>query len=938
MIDARLLCGSATSAAESVVRFLAGGCSLSSSARAASVLLMVVGTSAIAKPPAPPTSPASPAPAITPAAAATTPRPAADAKVTAILADQLANVALVDLRLNPAPERRDFAVALVLLQSAADLRPDDAVLLRLAIDAAAAAEDRAALDVLLRRLVKLDPADTSAQLALINRQIQNAQTVKERQELYERFLGPRGQSLDPAIRSRLAFDAALLARERGDNDGFLSRLLMATQLDETNAEAAGLYADVLIPTLNDAGPQFELLTNVLMADPLDYRVHMRLGRFLAGYGAPAEAVKFFELADTLSRVDGSPGLYPAESAEIEVQRWLSGGAEGVANALAARVDKQRKDADLARAKLTALNLPTNTIPAAADLQLPLELQIIRLTAHLALQQADSIKSCLKDLSDSKATYDKIIESDKAPDGLTIESVKQDRHLCKMQHLAFSLWAGEPDMDKDKDKEKDTEKVKGKENEKKEENDKDKSLSQRVSELPDDEPLKPRLMAMVRSATDMPGALADLDALGTGDSLAMVTKGWLLERAAAAAAGENKPDHAAAIEAYKTVCRQHTGTLSAAFAETRLKRLGAPPVTYPAARSLASLVTKVPAYVPDMIKNPRRRASIILDATSQQLGPLDRAMVRIRLKNASQMPLAVGPDRTLSSRALLAPSIRTSKASLSEFAETTPVSMDRKPRLRQGEEMVIDVWADAGFTSWAVGNQSSESQRLAFRLLQGFRIAGDELPRDSDLGFSGDVGGVVRSPAPAALLSAETAAAEIAKATGADLLLAAAAVRPLLVAAGDSPNRFVVETVAALLARYKTAAPAERAALLCLLPNKLLAPACRPFDEAVLVADDPDPTVRVLTIVTRCNALTDRPLAMPAPDSDAAVRAVATLQRQRIETKARVLATTLSTTKTKVEMRPRDRDQSAPRQPLTPNRAVDDARPARPTRPAGPTPR
>jgi hypothetical protein len=872
---------------------------------------MVAGTSAIAKPPAPPAAAPAAAPSAPAPAAATTPRPAADAKVTAILADQLANVALVDLRLNPAPERRDFAIALILLQSAADLRPDDAVLLRLAIDAAAAADDRAALDVLLRRLVKLDPTDTSAQLALINRQIQNAQTVKERQELYERFLGPRGQSLDPAIRSRLAFDAALLARERGDNDGFLSRLLMATQLDETNAEAAGLYADVLMPTLNDAGPQFELLTNVLMADPLDYRVHMRLGRFLAGYGAPAEALKFFELAETLSRVDGSPGLYPAESAEIEVQRWLSGGAEGVAKTLAARVNKQRSEADVARVKLKEL---ANTIPAAEDLQLPLELQIVRLTAHLALEEVDSIKSCLKDLSDTQKTYNKIIDSGKAPDGLTIESVQQNLHLCSLQLLAFSLWSGGQDADTAA------------------------KLAEEVAALADDEPLKPRLKAMVRSATDLPGALADLDALGTGDSLAMVTKGWLLERAAAAAAGENKPDHAAAIEAYKAVCRQHTGTLSAAFAETRLKRLGASPQVYPAATTLAGLVTKVPGYVTDLVKAPRRRASIIMDATSQQLGPLDRAMVRIRLRNASQMPLAVGADRALSSRALLAPSIRTSKASLSEFAETTPVSMDRKPRLRQGEEMVIDVWADAGFTAWAVGTQSSDQQRLAFRLLQGFRIAGGELPRDSDLGFSADVAGIVRSPAPAAFLSAETAAGEISKATGAELLLAAAAIRPLLVTEGAPSNRFIVDAVAALLARYKTATPTERAALLCLIPSKQLAPVCRPFDEAVLAADDPDPTVRVLTIVTRCNTLTDRPLAMPDPDSDAAVRAVATLQRQRLERKARVLATTLTTTKTRVEMRPRDRDPSAPRQPLTPNRAVEDARPARQTRPAGATPR
>lgn len=923
MIDARLLCGLAGSAAVSVARSLSGRCGTFRPPRLAGAALLaatafgavLTSTSTAQTPPSPavPAAGATSAP-VPPVAAAIPPRTASDTKVTAILADQLATTALADLRINPAPERRDFAVALALLQSAADLRPDDAVLTRLAIDAAAAADDRPALDGLLRRLVKLDPSDTSAQLALINRQIQNAQTVKERQDLYERFLGPRGQSIDAAIRSRLAFDAAMLARERGDNDGFLSRLLMATQLDETNAEAAGLYADVLIPTLNDPGAQFELLTNVLMADPLDYRVHMRIGRFLASYGAAAEALKFFDLAETLSRVDESPGLYPSELAELDIQRWLASGAEDVVNTLGTNITKRRKSVEEERTRLRELGAPTNMIPDATDIQLPLEQQIVRLAGHIALEQDAAVKQCLTDLKNSRNPYEKIIKSGQAPEGLTLESVTFDLHLCQMQHLAFSLWAGGQEAAEAKE------------------------LADAVLKLADDEPLKPRLMAMVRAKTDLPGAIADLDALGVGDSLAMATKGWLLERAAVASAGQSKPDVSAALEVYKAVCRQHTGTLSAAFAETRLARLGAAPDPRPAAKTLAELVSKIPGYVADMVKAPRRRASIIIDATSQQIGPLDRAMVRIRLKNASQMPLAVGPDRALSSRGLLAPSVRTSKMSLADFVETTPVNMDRKPRLRPGEEMVIDVWADAGFTAWAVGNQTADSQRLSFRLLQGFRIAGDAIPRDSDLGFSGDLGGIVRSPASASSLNPESAQAEIARAAGADLLLAAAAVRPMLVRAGNTPDRVASDVVSALLARYKTATAPERAALLCLVPSKQLTPVCGPFDAAVLAADDPDPTVRMLTVVTRCAALTDRPLSVGSQDSDPVVRNVATLHRQRLERKDLVLATALTTAKPKIEMKKQDRDQLAPQQPLTPNRAVDDPRPARAPRPAGPMPR
>ena len=54
----------------------------------------------------------------------------------------------------------------------------------------------------------LDPSDTVAQLRLISARIGQFQTAEERLAAYERFTGPEGKGLDPAIRSRLALDAA----------------------------------------------------------------------------------------------------------------------------------------------------------------------------------------------------------------------------------------------------------------------------------------------------------------------------------------------------------------------------------------------------------------------------------------------------------------------------------------------------------------------------------------------------------------------------------------------------------------------------------------------------------------------------------------------------------------------------------------------------------
>lgn len=86
------------------------------------------------------------------------------------------------------------------------------------------------------RVVLLDPSDTVAQ-RLITARIAARQTAEERLEVYERMLGPRGASIDPTVRSRLALDAALIERERGELDRFLRYLTLATDLDRTNKEA-----------------------------------------------------------------------------------------------------------------------------------------------------------------------------------------------------------------------------------------------------------------------------------------------------------------------------------------------------------------------------------------------------------------------------------------------------------------------------------------------------------------------------------------------------------------------------------------------------------------------------------------------------------------------------------------------------------------------------
>jgi tetratricopeptide (TPR) repeat protein len=212
----------------------------------------------------------------------------------------MVRVASVDLRVNPSPGIDDYRLALQVLRQAAALDPKNQDILRLAIDAADQAGDAGAAEGLTRELLKIAPDDEPAQLRLISANISRLQSVTARLAAYDNLLGPRGQSLPVAVRSRLAMDAALLHRERGEIEAFASRLSMAASLDSTNREAASLAYTFFAQRSRDASGRLELLVNLLRADPLDPRTHATLARELLEVGAAEPAVRFYANARMLS--------------------------------------------------------------------------------------------------------------------------------------------------------------------------------------------------------------------------------------------------------------------------------------------------------------------------------------------------------------------------------------------------------------------------------------------------------------------------------------------------------------------------------------------------------------------------------------------------------------------------------------------------------------
>ena len=133
--------------------------------------------------------------------------PAPDERAPRI-ADAIEQIALLDLRMQQNPLPLDYQLTYHLLSVAAALEPDDLSLRHTIAAAAWATTDDRLLREATERIVRLDPKDTVAQLRLISDRINDHQTGEERLAAYERYLGPRGESIDPSVRSRLAVDAA----------------------------------------------------------------------------------------------------------------------------------------------------------------------------------------------------------------------------------------------------------------------------------------------------------------------------------------------------------------------------------------------------------------------------------------------------------------------------------------------------------------------------------------------------------------------------------------------------------------------------------------------------------------------------------------------------------------------------------------------------------
>lgn len=804
--------------------------------------------------------------AVTGAARAQNPSPPITSSLKEFTARSISRIALWDLRATTEPEPRDYRITSILLGFAQELTPGDEDLIRRRLEAAWAAGDMDLVLDLTKVVVKLDPRDTVAQLRLITAQISRLQTVELRLTAYDQWLDPegRGRLFDASIRSRLALDAALLAREQGDEDAFIERLTLATQLDPTHKEAAALaatYAGEGVGML----ARLDLLANILLADPVDPNVHQAIARELVIGGAYVGAERFLRNARAILEASGGDAA-PIDR-DLTMLEWHRDGPGAVIE----RFNRQRMDRveQLVRRIQEAqkAGLPIDKLERPDDVRVSPQFAAVQALALDAEGDRPALEAGITEIADTFRTLaEGVLDPEKRPPEVTAEQAERQAADLNAQLQLIRLWTGtQIDLVRT-------------------------SLDPGGPLVRANPPLLPLLQGWLKLRTGDPaGAIADLTPLADDDYSARIAIGQ---------AHEALGDVPAALAAYDQVMREAPLFAAGAWARARLERLGV--------RLDEKLVADLEEYarpsgsinkwVDGAVADPRRYVNVVVVLPEPTSDPLQRDMLRLRITNVSGRPLAMGADRAISSRFLIAAKIEAALGPLERFIVPEVLDVDRRLRLMSGESVEALVWPSAGETGLMLELAASINTRVRWRAIQGFWIDPEGGFRPGPMNVQTESEALVRRSLPEAVVAAGE---HVRKVQGdPDFLLPrlAAGLRAALMTApppepGNEPMRVADEAVGfvadAWVARWPNLSPEARAMAAAVLPTRQFSPAMAPVEEAMRL--ETDPLVLAVVLVTRVTEPDDALLSQARAAADPRIAELATLLTDRLATGAKTYA-------------------------------------------------
>jgi tetratricopeptide (TPR) repeat protein len=780
-------------------------------------------------------------PAAQPAQSSAADAPAAVSRERQAAAAAAARLASLDLAAIPVLSTDDFRIAAHVLSLAHDLDPANEDILRRLMEAAQSAGDRARVAELSTDLLRLDPADTVAQLRLISARINALQNADERLARYEAFLGPRGGSIDPSVRSRLALDAALLLRERGDFNGFAERLAQAVELDPTNKEAASLATAFFSQRVDDPAGRLELLATLLAADPLDPSTHLAIARELAAAGAYNPSLRMYTLAQALRSRLGQ-AADPLLVGEIQLAYWHVAGPANILADMYESIVAQRQAVAAQAQRAIAQGVPPDQIPSPEQVLLQTPSAMLAAAAAAATGDAQMLDWAFNEMKLAASASVSQLENDPVGALRIAAEVLWLRLLCgrETEEAAAQLEA-----------------------------------MRQGAQLNPDALARLEGWLLMRQG-DREAAENRLRPLADRDPLALLGM---------AVSAEAEGDTEAAASWYAHVYHAAPGTIASAYALTRHVALRQdPPPPSDLATSMEAIAREaIPDWVERFNGDPRLFMTIEVTPRPAVVPSGGRLGVHIRIRNISSIPLAVGPGAPIDSRLLLTATADVGLDRARGMPMMEVVAADRRLRLMPQEALELTVHPELG-NLWLILNMlGDKAVRLRWRVLQGFISNAEGLFVEGPMGLTAESGVQLRQPVAMAMATAEEILAAIRSPDDARLVQAAEAMgwrwgaEPSLRAMTDDE---ITQVALALAERYPTAGPAARIFLAATLPaGQRFAPTA-PVDEAM--RSERDPTVLAVVLLARATRPDDPLLDFAADSADPRLASFAALVRERLK--------------------------------------------------------
>ncbi|MBX3357557.1 MAG: hypothetical protein KF745_03930 [Phycisphaeraceae bacterium] len=742
----------------------------------------------------------------------------AQSAVANAAARSLGRVATWDLSRVPTPAARDYRITALAMEIATGLSPDDEYLLRRLIEAWGAAGDRDRLDEPARRLVNLAPDDEIALLRLISGRIADLQDVDARLAAYEKFLGPQGQAFSPAIRSRLALDAALLLQEQGNADGFVKKLAQAIELDATNKDAAAIAAGYYSNRVVDPAGRLDLLLVLLRADPLDPHTHLEIARHLAAHGAYKGSKRFY---DTFLRLAAAYNLPQDQQivTESDLAIWNVEGPRKRIAEMRDAVDTQRGRMMKQAEQLKAGGAPLLDLPDPQTLQLAP--QTAALLAAMASSIGDDAQTdwAMTELATSTAFHldPPALDPNKPP----VKPTEAEALGMQANLLWMRLWTGRQLDEADKQME-----------------------AARADPSVDPDRFQWLEGWRAMRAGQFARAKEILTPLAKTDPLAELGLIVTLEL---------EGNRSAAVDGYADYARRQAGSTAGTWARTRARTLsGVEPAGPEEAEQLERTADAVPAWMEALAKSPREFMSLLVETPEPENrygGIIETFPLRIRLGNVSPIPLALGPEKPINSRLIATASAEAGFERIGGRSAMEVLSVDRRLRLMPQQTMDLLVDADSGRLWYTLGLVGDKTARLRWRVLQGFRMTNTGIVALGPLSLTSETRSMVlRTPPPMSRATVQSLVDSVTNGSAQSVgqAISGMAARWLGESGGgkftDDEAKLLAE---ALAARYPQLDVPGRIMMVTMLPPALRVPALAPFDAAALAEQDPDVLAAVI---------------------------------------------------------------------------------------------